>query len=123
MESRTLEKLLRKRRSLVSLTVALDQATTNKATARAHYDLALFHDNNGREAQAIPHYRNALALGIDPSLEAKTFAWLASSLFKTGSHTEAASSAHHALCLTQDPELKGFLVRLRRRIDRAASKP
>jgi len=118
-----LEKPLRKRRSLGSLTATLDRATTNSAMAQAHYDLALFHDNNGREAQAIPHYRNALALGIDPGLEAEAFAWLASSLFKTGSHTEATSSAYHALCRTQDPELKGFLVRLQRRIDRAASKP
>ena len=118
-----MEKQLRKRRSLVTLTAALDRATTTTSKARAHYDLALFHDNNGREAQAIPHYRNALALGIDPGLEAEAFAWLASSLFKTGSHTEATSSAHHALCLTQDPELNGFLVRLQRRIDRAASKP
>ena len=114
---------MRKRRSLVSLTAALDQATSTKAKARAHYDLALFHDNNGREAQAIPHYRQALAVGIDPGLEAEAFAWLASSLFKTGSHTEATSSARQALCLTQDPELEGFLVRLQRRIDRAASKP
>lgn len=118
-----MEKQLRKRRSLVSLTAALDQATTKKAMAQAHYDLALFHDNNGREAKAIPHYREALALGIDPGLEAEAFAWLASSVFKTGSHTEAASSANRALCLTQDPSLRQFLVRLLRRIDRAASKP
>ena len=118
-----MEKQLRKRRSLGSLTAALDRATTKQAMAQAHYNLALFHDNNGREAQAIPHYRNALALGIDPGLEAEAYAWLASSLFKTGAHTEAASSAHHALCLTQDPELKGFLVRLLRRIDRAAKEP
>lgn len=109
----------RRRRSLVSLTAALDRATTRGAKARAHYDLALFHDNNGREAQAIPHYREALALGIDPGLEAEAFAWLASSLFKTGSPTEATSSAHQALGLTDDPSLKRFLVRLLRRIDRA----
>ena len=121
MESPTLEKQLRKRRSLVSLTAVLDRATTKESKARAHYDLALFHDNNGREAQAIPHYRKAIALGIDPGLEAEAFAWLASSLFKTGSHTEAASSAHQALGLTPDPELKGFLVRLQRRIDRAVN--
>ena len=111
----------RKRRSLVSLTAALDQATTKKAKARAHYDLALFHDNNGREAQAIPHYRKALALGISPVVKAEAFAWLASSLFKTGSHTEAASSAHQALGLTQDLSLRRFLVRLLRRIDRAVN--
>ena len=113
----------RKRRSLVSLTAALDQATTKTSKARAHYDIALFHDNNGREAQAIPHYREALALGIDPGLEAEAFAWLASSLFKTGSHREASLSARQALCLTDDPSLRRFLVRLQRRVERAANKP
>ena len=57
----------------------------------------------GGKLRAIPHYREALSLGIDPGLEAEAFAWLASSLFKTGSHTAATSSAHRALCLTQDP--------------------
>ena len=57
----------RKRRSLASLTSALERASTRRAKARAHFELALFHDNNGREAQAIPHYRNALALGVDPA--------------------------------------------------------
>ena len=113
----------RKRRSLVLLTAALDQATTKKAKARTHYDLALFHDNNGREAQAIPHYRKALALGIDPDIETQAFAWLASSLFKTGRRTEASLSARQALSLTDDPSLRRFLVRLLRRIDRAANKP
>ena len=112
----------RKRRSLVSLTAALDQATTKKTKARAHYDLALFHDNNGREAQAIPHYRKALALGIGPDIEAEAFAWLASSLYKTGCRTEASLSAHQALSLADDSSLRQFLVRLLRRIDRAANK-
>ena len=58
----------RKRRSLASLTAALNRARTQSDEARAHYDLGLFHDNNGREAQAIPHYRKALKLGIDPGV-------------------------------------------------------
>ena len=105
----------------MSLTAALDQATTKHAKARAHYDLALFHDNNGREAQAIPHYRKALALGVGPDIEAEAFAWLASSLFKTGCHTEASLSARQALGLTDDSSLRGFLARLLRRIDRTAN--
>lgn len=108
----------RKRRSLVSLTAALNRATTHSDKARAHYELGLFHDNNGREAQAIPHYREALALDIDPAVEPEALAWLASSLHKTGHPTEAALRVGQALRLTTDPSLEGFLRRLLRRIDR-----
>ena len=111
----------RKRRSLAALTVALDGATTQSEKARAHYDLGLFHDNNGREEQAIPHYREALALGIDPAVVPEALAWLASSLYKTGHPTEASLRAGQALRLTTDPSLRGFLLRLLQRIDRAVN--
>ena len=116
----TEKKPRRKRRSLAALTAALEQATTKNAKARAHYELGLFHDNNGREAQAIPHYREALALGLDPTVVPEVLAWLASSLFKTGQPEEASATARQALRLTSDPSLKKFLVGLLRRIDRAA---
>ena len=108
----------RKRRSLAALTAALERATTRVAKARAHYELGLFHDNNGREAQAIPHYRKALALGLDPTVVPEALAWLASSLFKTGQPEEATKRAHQALRQTTDPTLRAFLERLLRRIER-----
>ena len=117
----TPEKPRRKRRSLAALTAALTQATTQGERARAHYDLGLFHDNNGREARAIPHYRKALDLGIDPGVVPEALAWLASSLYKTGDPAEASARATQALGLTADPALKTFLIRLLRRIDRAAN--
>lgn len=116
----TMETPRRKRRSLAGLTASLERATTRGGQARAHYELGLFHDNNGREAQAIPHYREALALGIDPAVVPEALAWLASSLYKTGQSTEASLRAGQALRLTTDPSLEGFLRRLLRRIDRAA---
>ena len=116
----TSQKQPRKRRSLASLKSALDQASTKSAKADAHFNIALFHDNNGREAQAIPHYRSALGLGVDPAVEPKAFAWLASSLYKTGHDSEARTQAIHALSLTKDPTLVGFLTRLLRRIGRGA---
>lgn len=116
----TKERPRRKRRSLAGLTAALERATTRSARARAQYELGLFHDNNGREAQAIPHYREVLALGIDAGVVPEALAWLASSLFKTGHPTEAALRAGQALRLTMDPSLEGFLRRLLLRIDRAA---
>ncbi len=109
----------KKRCSLAALTAALERATTKDAMARAHYELGLFHDNNGREGQAIPHYREALVLGLVPTVVPEALAWLASSLFKTGKPEEASLKAFQALGLTTDPSLKGFLVRLLRRIDRA----
>lgn len=115
-----MEKPRRKRRSQAGLTAALELATTRGGQARAHYELGLFHDNNGREARAIPHYREALALGIDAGVVPEALAWLASSLFKTGHPTEAALRAGQALRLTMDPSLEGFLRRLLLRIDRAA---
>ena len=63
------QKPRKRRRNLSSLAKALDQATTKSERAQAHYELALFHDNNGREAQAIPHYESAIALGIDHALQ------------------------------------------------------
>ena len=102
----TSEKPRRKRRNLASLTVTLEKATTLGEEAHAHYNLALFHDNNGREAQAIPHYREALALDIDPAVVPETLAWLASSLHKTGHPKEACLRADQALRLTTDPSLE-----------------
>lgn len=109
---------------MVSLAKALDRAATGGAKAQAHYDLALFHDNNGREAQAIPHYESALRLGIGEA-ESEARAWLASSLYKTGHHTEASEMARQALGLTEDPSLSRFLARLLQRLERAtgASQP
>jgi len=119
-EPLTSAKPRRKRRSLAALSAAVDQATSRSEKARAHYNLGLFHDNNGREAQAIPHYRTALALGVDPGVEPEALAWLASSLHKTGQPGEAALRAGQALRLATDLSLECFLRRLLRRIDRAA---
>lgn len=113
----------RKRRSLASLTSALERASTRSAKARAHYALALFHDNNGREARAIPHYRSALALGVRPAVAAEAHAWLASSLHKTGHADEARRHALEALRLSDDPSLSRFVMRLIGRLDRAAGGP
>ena len=121
VEPLTSAKPRRKRRSLASLTAALEKATTQGEKAHAHYNLAFFHDNNGREAQAIPHYRQALALDIGTAVEPEALAWLASSLHKTGHPTEAALRAGQALRLTTDPSLRGFLLRLLQRIDRAVN--
>jgi tetratricopeptide (TPR) repeat protein len=84
--------------------------------AQAHYELALFHDNNSREAEAIPHYRAALAAGLPPARRAEALAWLASSLMKTGAPDKALKLAAEARALTQEDPLREFLDGLDRRI-------
>lgn len=104
------------RRSRRALEAAVASARDPAERARACYALALFHDNNGREAEAIPLYREALALGVPVAVAAEAHAWLASSLVKTGAPHDAAREALRARELTRDPALLGFLDGLDRRI-------
>ena len=72
------------RRSWPQLADAVQRAKSDAEKAVAHFNLGLFHDNNGREAEAIPRYEAALTLGLDRSQRPYCLAWLASSLYKTG---------------------------------------
>ena len=109
----------RTRRTLSALEAKLAQARSREERADAHFQLALLHDNNSREASAIPHYRSALRLGLGGEVHAQALAWLASSLYKTGQSVEAKSRAAQALRITSDASLLKFLVGLCRRIDHA----
>jgi tetratricopeptide (TPR) repeat protein len=80
----------------------------------------LFHDNNSREAEAIPHYKRAIALELPRLVKAQALAWLASSLYKTGSPEEALATFKKAKRLASDPQLRLFLERLERRIIRSS---
>lgn len=104
-----------KRRSRQALESNLEKAKTKSAKAIASYELGLFHDNNGREAESIPYYRNAIRLGLDAGLRAKALAWLASSLYKTGQPEEALLRANQAMRIADDELLK-FLEKLQKRI-------
>lgn len=95
---------------------ALVSARSSKARALACYELGLFHDNNTCEAQAVPFYREAIRLGLEPAAKARALAWLASSLCKTGEADEALRTADESLAVTSDVSLERFLVRLKRRI-------
>jgi hypothetical protein len=80
----------------------------------------VFHDNNSREAEAIPHYRCALQLGLADLNRARAWAWLASSLMKTGRPAEAIDAALAAQRVVHgDAALARFVERLQRRIRRA----
>jgi hypothetical protein len=106
------------RRDRRALEVALEAARGPRARAQACHALAVFHDNNSREAEAIPLYREALALDLPVPTRAQALAWLASSLMKTGSAPEAAERASEARQLTADTALLQFLDGLDRRIAR-----
>lgn len=107
---------MKTRSSRKSLERAVDEAKTREERAAAHHNLAVFHDNNGREAEAIPHYESALQLGLDHMTEVHALAWLASSLYKTGRFREALAKSEESLALAQDQRLISFLLGLRRRI-------
>ena len=76
------------------------------------------HDNNSREAEAIPHNRAALDLDLSGEVAAQCQAWLASSLHKTGRSAEALRHVERAYELADDAHLRRFLTVLDRRIRR-----
>jgi hypothetical protein len=107
------------RRSLSRLKADVAEAKRAGDIALAHYRLALFHDNNSREHEAIPHYLAALAHGLPPPLKAETHAWLASSYFKTGVTEAARAQAQLAVQEANDAKLRAFAMRLVSRIEKA----
>lgn len=111
------------RRSKALLEQRIKEAKTPSKKAKAHYDLGVFHDNNSREHEAIPHYREALRLGLDRETKAKCLAWLASSLYKTGRPEEGIRRCNEAMKATKDPAFKKWLERLAQRIHRSGGMP
>jgi hypothetical protein len=104
------------RRNREALERAVAAASTDREKALAHYNLALFHDNNGREAEAIPHYEAALPQGLDAPLKARCLAFLASSLMKTGREQEARVRAQEASEVADEPDLRQFVAGLMKHI-------
>ena len=91
------------------------QAKNKKAKAIAHYNLGLFHDNNGREKEAIPNYLKALKFGLEKKIKSQALAWLASSLYKTGKPKEALKRIKESKKIG-DKKLQQFLMGLEKRI-------
>jgi tetratricopeptide (TPR) repeat protein len=114
---------MKRRRNLAQLQLAIEHARTEKVRALAYYQLALFHDNNSREAAAIPNYERALRLGLTGETCAQAFAWLASSLYKTGRPHRAIRALQESRSLTRDAKLRKFLTGLEARIARAVRDP
>ena len=108
-------------RSRTKLEEAVKTAETAAGRASAHYELGVFHDNNGREKEAIPHYEAALKLGLSGERKAQCLAWLASSLCKTRKFDKAEARLEDARTATSDSDLLSFLQRLERRIKREES--
>jgi tetratricopeptide (TPR) repeat protein len=94
----------------------VQHARTAKTKALAHYRLAAFHDRNGREAEAIPHYHAALDLGLPPKTKAQALAWLASSYYKVGDFKAAIRQVLDANKIARSPALRRFLERLRQKL-------
>ena len=107
---------MKRRRNLAQLEASIEQARTRRAQAAAYYQLGLFHDNNNREAEAIPNYEKALRLGLTGEMRAQAFAWLASSFYKTRRSKLALLSLKRARSATRSEPLRKFLARLELRI-------
>ena len=103
-------------RTLLERRVA--EAVSEQERASAEFDLALFHDNNSREAEAIPNYEAALKRGLSGERKAQCLAWLASSYCKTRKFDSARRRLQEAREATSDAKLLVFLNRLERRIKR-----
>src|SRR5689334_6317485 len=100
-----------KRRNVKALQLAIKNARGDKAKAEAYFALALLHDNRSREAKAIPQYRNAICYGLAREKKSQAFAYLASSLWKTGEPGKALGNARIALRLARDPAFKAWTGR------------
>jgi len=103
-----------KRRNLKTLEQVLKKS---KDKSLAYYNLAVFHDNNVREAEAIPNYEKALKLGLDKKKKSECLAWLASSLYKTNKPEEAMRRLEESYKIA-DTKIKKFLDGLRGRINK-----
>ena len=113
---------MKKRRSLATLLRAVEEAGADDSRALAHFELAVFHDNNGREAEAVPQYEAAIGLGLDEKRNAEALAWLASSLYKTGRPHDAMRRLAAARAVAPDANLRRFLAGLERRIHRLSAR-
>jgi tetratricopeptide (TPR) repeat protein len=108
------------RRSRAALEDAVDRASSACGKAIALYELALFHDNNSREAEAVPLYEEAIRAGLPRKLRAEALTWLASSLYKTDKPKDALRRIHQARDLAPR-ELEKFLDRLEARVIAASA--
>jgi hypothetical protein len=110
------------RRNPKVLQQRVTRAKTKNAKAIAYFQLAVFHDNNSREAKAIPSYLAAIRLGLPPRTRAKALAWLASSLYKTDSPAAALRYVRQSLRSATGSDLVTFAKGLERRILRKLSR-
>jgi tetratricopeptide (TPR) repeat protein len=108
---------MKKRRNRAVLEDAVERAPSAREKAIAHFQIAVFHDNNSRESVAIPRYEKALQIGLNRALKAQALAWLASSLYKTGKPRRATSRLRQSRAIAKDRALLKFLDGLEARIN------
>ena len=109
---------MKKRRSLAIHLRALEEAGADDSRALVCFELAVFHDNNSREAEAVPQYEAATGLGLDKKRNVEALAWLASSLCKTSRPHDAVWRLRQARAVARDANLGRFLDALEGRIRR-----
>ena len=70
--------------------------------AELHYEVAGLHDMQGREAQAIPLYQKAIALGLSEASLRGAWLGLGSSYRSTGQYAEALAAFEQGLARFPD---------------------
>jgi len=111
-----------RRRRISELEQALLDAPSRSAKALAHFRLAVFHDNNGREIEAIARYRAAIRLGLRGIQAAQARAWLASSYWKVDRPRQALAQIAELSRRRLPADLRAWVGRLDRRVRRKPRK-
>lgn len=89
-------------------------AAKNPHVAEIAYQIAWTFDSLGREAEALPHYETAIALGLPPNEQSGALIGLGSTLRNLGKLDRAAEVLESGLLQFPDqPEFEAFLVLVR----------
>lgn len=96
------EQLRAKGDARAAITVWLDAIEQSPEDPFIHESVARAYDSIGREADAIPHYEKAIALGLDGDDRLHAYIGLGSSQRALGRYTDAATTLD--TCLGEFPD-------------------
>lgn len=89
-------------------------AENNPHVAEIAYQLAWTYDSLGKEAEALPHYEKAIALGLPPNEQSGALIGLGSTLRNLGEFDRAADVLESGILQFPDqPEFEAFLALVR----------
>ena len=91
--------------------LALALVAEHPGQAELHYETARVHDRLGLEAEAVPFYEAAIALGLAPESLRGAYLGLGSTLRTLGRYEQAEATLRSGLaCFADAAELRTFLA-------------